>query len=343
MKNKVLYWSFQIIGWGIYLLAGLISTKMRGDDITRWIPLFISHTLLIIFLTHTFRNYIIRTRLIEKPLKWILIRVAAAVVLISITVNLFTSVIMIYPLELIIFQQYSFQILLFYFLNTSFFIVAWTGIYLTFAYIRYSRKKEIEKLHLEIAARESQINSLKAQINPHFIFNSLNNIRSLMFENTEQASDMITHLSELLRYSMKFSNSGKESISRELEIVQDYLNLQSIHLEDRLNYKITADKNLMEILVPAMSIQLLVENAIKHGIQKIPAGGEIEINIFESDKNVIIEVTNTGKITNDPNSTKIGLKNASERLRLMFGEKSILNLEQISENMVKAKFNIPLS
>lgn len=343
MKSKILYWGCQIVGWGLYLLVGLFSLKMKNQEIGRWLPLFFSHTLLIIFLTHQFRNYIIKKNLIERNFKWIISRVFIAVFSISIIVNLFTSILMLYPLKLITVEQYSFEALIMYVFNTSFFVVAWTGIYLTIAYIRHTRKKEIEQLKLKVIAKESQINSLKAQINPHFIFNGLNNIRSLMFENTEQASDMITHLSELLRYSMKFSDSGMETISREIDIVKDYLNLQSIHLEQRLKYNINIDENLTEVKIPAMSVQLLVENAIKHGIQKIPEGGEIKINIFKLNNNVIVEVINTGKINEKSDSTKIGLHNASERLKLMFGEKSQLRLEQISDDTVSAKFNIPLS
>jgi LytS/YehU family sensor histidine kinase len=216
------------------------------------------------------------------------------------------------------------------------------AIYFVAAFIKQNREREIEKWQLEVIAREAQLDSLKSQINPHFIFNSLNNIRSLIFENPKQASDMITHLSNLLRYSIKHNNSGKETIQNELDVVKDYLKLQSIHLEERLNYSIDADENLLNVEVPSMSIQLLVENAVKHGVLDSLEGGSININIFSINENAIIEITNSGKIVEKPQNTKVGIKNVSDRLRLMFGNNAQLTLIQTKKNLVTAKFNIPL-
>ena len=344
MKNKILYWFCQIFGWGFYSFIGYASLSFRGQtqNLDRWLMFFISITILLIIATHFFRNYIIKSKLIEKSLSQILIKVSLGIFTIAVVINTISGIFIVTPFNIITWEQFSFKALAFYIVNTSFFLIAWSGIYLTISYIRFTRKREIEKLKLEVVAKESQINSLKAQINPHFIFNSLNNIRSLMFENTEQASDMITHLSDLLRYSMKFNDSGKETIKTEIEIVEDYLKLQSIHLEDRLSYKINVTDDLLNFSVPSMSVQLLVENAIKHGIQELPQGGNIEINIFRDQKNIYVEVLNNGMIKESKTSTKIGLKNASERLKLMFGKNAILELTQKEPNLVSAKFNVPV-
>ena len=145
---------------------------------------------------------------------------------------------------------------------------------------------------------------------------------------------MITHLSNLLRYSIKHNDTGKETIKNELNVVNDYLKLQSIHLEERLRYSISTDEKLLNVKVPSMSIQLLVENAVKHGIIDSPDGGEINIHIFSSNNNAIIEITNTGKIKENPRNTKVGIKNVSDRLKLLFGNDAQLLLTRSEERRV---------
>ncbi|MCF6269047.1 MAG: histidine kinase [Melioribacteraceae bacterium] len=339
----MIYWICQIFGWSIYLSLGLIISSNSNIDTLKWFPVMFIKTSLLLFMTHRLRNYIIKTDLLNLPTRKIIFTVVIAVVIISATANIVTSILMLQPFELITWEQYSVKALFYYFLNECFIVAVWLSIYFVAAFIKKNRVREIEKLQLEVIARESQMDSLKAQINPHFIFNSLNNIRSLIFENPKKAGDMITHLSDLLRYSIKHNDSGKETIQHELNVVKDYLKLQSIHLEERLNYSIYVDENLLNVKVPSMSIQLLVENAVKHGVLDLLDGGSININIYNMDENAIIEISNTGEIIEKSQNTKIGIKNVSDRLRLMFGSNAQLTLSQTKKNLVTAKFNVPLN
>ena len=154
---------------------------------------------------------------------------------------------------------------------------------------------------------------------------------------------MITHLSGLLRYSIQFNNMERVSLEHELEIVQNYLNLESIQLEDRLNYKLEIKPETLELKIPPMAVQLLVENAIKHGIANLPQGGIINIKSSLENDTLIVEVINSGQIRKCEDSTGIGLKNASDRLKLLFGKLSDLKIENLDSNFVSAKFKIPLT
>ena len=343
MKTKITYWIFQILGWGIYLAIGLIIMASSNQNVLKWFPVIFIKTSLLLLMTHQLRNYIIRTNLLNLSVLKIISTAVFAVVIISATVNMVASGLMLQPFKLITWEQYSFKMYFYYFLNESFIVALWLAIYLVTAFIKQNRQREIEKWQLEVIAQKAQLDSLTSQINPHFIFNSLNNIRSLIFENPGQAGDMITHLSNLLRYSIKHNDSGKETIQHELEIVKDYLKLQSIHLEERLQYSIEVDENLLNIEVPSMSIQLLVENAVKHGLWEQVDGGFISIKIFSKDKNAIIEISNTGKIEDKGKSTKLGIKNISDRLRLMFGNNAQVTLRQTEKNIVTTTFNIPVN
>ena len=191
--------------------------------------------------------------------------------------------------------------------------------------------------------KNAELLALKSQINPHFIFNSLNNIRSLVIENPERSRDMITHLSGLLRYSIQFNNFEKVSLENELEIVQNYLNLESIQFEDRLQYKLEIKPETLALQIPPMAIQLLVENAIKHGISNLPEGGLINIKSSVVEDTLVVEVINTGQLGSSSEGTGIGLKNASERLKLLFGKLSDLKIRNLDDNYVSARFTIPLN
>ena len=154
---------------------------------------------------------------------------------------------------------------------------------------------------------------------------------------------MITHLSSLLRYSIQFNNTEKVTLANEIDVVKYYLNLESIQFEDRLNFKLEVDEKALNYKIPPMAIQMLVENAIKHGISKLPEGGEISVDCHLDNGELIVEVINTGQIQQaDPARSGIGLQNATERLKLLFGKLSDLSLENINQNQVRAKFTVPI-
>lgn len=223
--------------------------------------------------------------------------------------------------------------------------LGWTLIYAFYKISVNFRKSEIEKWKLEASVKDAQLIALKSQINPHFIFNSLNNIRSLIIENPEKSREMITHLSGLLRYSIQFNNKEKVTVREEISIVKNYLHLESIQFEDRLKFRIELDERISECKIPPMTIQVLVENAIKHGISKIPEGGEVIVRVSQTDGNMVMEVINSGQLINgkESDSTGIGLKNANERMKYLFGEMASFTIENNSQNQVEARYLLPIN
>ncbi|MFT6214953.1 MAG: hypothetical protein ACJAS3_001350 [Roseivirga sp.] len=224
------------------------------------------------------------------------------------------------------------------------YFLCWSAIYFAYQFLQKNREVEIEKWKLQATVKDAELSALKSQINPHFIFNSLNNIRSLVIEDAEKARDSITHLSDLLRFSIQFDPYEKVSLDKEMEVVADYLNLESIQLEERLIYHLLMDKKTKEILVPPMMIQTLVENAIKHSINNLPNGGEVIVESKVVSGFLTIYVKNTGqmKLQESPKRRGIGITNAKERLRLLYGDKASLVVENMNENVVCATVKIPL-
>ncbi len=225
--------------------------------------------------------------------------------------------------------------------NSFIFIFFWLLIYILIKISRQFRKNKIEKIELEFSLKESQLNTLIGQVNPHFMFNSLNNIKALMLEDVAKSRDMITRLSDMLRYSLTQNNKSKVTISKELEMVENYIELSSIQLEDRLEYKTEIDTAILAIEIPPMIIQMLVENAIKHGISNLPKGGLVMLKVLKKNEQLIIRVCNSGKLVIDKNSTNIGIKNIKNRLSLMYGEKADFTLKE-NDDMVTAMIKIPL-
>ena len=219
----------------------------------------------------------------------------------------------------------------------------WTLCYLGYHLIRRYHHSEIEKWKLEAEVQKAQLGALKAQINPHFVFNALNNIRAQILEDPALARVTLTRFSEIFRHALRHSDSPTVPIETELEILEQYLELLKLQYEDRLRYRINAGSDVMKEKVPPMMLQLLVENAIKHGIAISEAGGEITVEINRDDSQLLIAVRNTGTLIKKnvlEDSLGIGLQNIIDRLKLIYGDRATLD---ISEHAPLVKVEISIS
>lgn len=226
-------------------------------------------------------------------------------------------------------------------INAFFMIGAWLVTYLVIKLLLKLNKDRIERLELNTSLKQAQLNTLKGQINPHFMFNSLNNIRGLMLEDVDKSREMLTKLSEMLRYSLTKNSVNGIAVAEELEMVENYIALSKIQLENRLQFNKKIDPEALQIQIPPMIIQLLVENAAKHGISNLKDGGKIGLIIDKHDDKLEIRVTNTGTLKISKGSTQLGLKNIRQRLKLLYGDKASFSLNEV-ENEVVASIKIPL-
>ncbi|WP_343485487.1 histidine kinase [Allomuricauda sp. d1] len=227
-------------------------------------------------------------------------------------------------------------------INSLFMVGAWLVTYLVIKLLLKLNRDRIDRLELNTNLKQAQLNTLKGQINPHFMFNSLNNIRGLMLEDVEKSREMLTKLSEMLRYSLTKNNTNAIAVEEELEMVDNYIALSKIQFEDRLDFKKDVDSEAMQVQIPPMIIQLLVENATKHGISNLKKGGAISLDIHRNEKNLEIQVRNTGTLKIDKDSTQLGIKNIKQRLKLLYGEAGIFALTEENGEVV-ADIKIPLS
>jgi hypothetical protein len=211
------------------------------------------------------------------------------------------------------------------------------------------RDHRLQRIQLKLALREAELRALEAQINPHFLFNCLNSIRALVAENPARAQDMITRLANIFRYNLHREPTHTVPLAAEVEVVNDYLALESVRFEDRLRVHLAISAEAGKTPVPSMLLQTLVENALKHGIAPLPSGGDLLIRAERDRDATRIEVENTGQLgANSDNGAEVergqagvGLNNTRERLRILYGGRASLQLRNREDGRVVATVLIP--
>ena len=223
------------------------------------------------------------------------------------------------------------------------FISTWAFIYIAVTTSRQVKVSEIKSLRLENSLKEAKLASLTNQLNPHFLFNSLNNIRFMIYENAAHAEEMITAFSEILRYSLTSSKQDKIAIEQELTIIDRYIDIMRLQLGDKLDFQLHFSSSCQQCLIPPMTLQILVENAIKHGIENIKTKARLNINITNKDELLLIEVCNpvARSVAVPTQGTSTGLKNIKQRLNLLYGELGQLSVTS-SENSFTVTLVIPM-
>ena len=339
-ENKY-FWILQIFGWGAvastnFLIQSFADFPMKLLLFNSLAPFSIG-----IFVTSVYRFLIYKR-------KWQHLSFYKILGLTLVSSAILTGAFMI-PITVIFNFLFSDNLSIIEFLSNGFILgiamLAWCVIYFSIHYFNSWYQAEVDKWKMVADMKEAQLGSLKSQINPHFIFNAINNIRSLILEDKEKARDMLLNFSDLFRYSLLQTDKAKVTIRQELEMVNQYFELLSIQYEDKLKYNITIDDTLKEIEVPPMMLQLLVENAVKHGISQFKEGGSILINIEKESNHVNIKVKNTGSLNISSrlgDKLGVGLENIIKRLDILYNGNAKLDLREES-NFVQAEILIPIT
>jgi len=337
-KRTILYWSLQFAAWGSYFT--LCATFMylrdpRPAGLLLWIFIMLGH----LTVSHALRYGIRRWRWLDLSPARLVGKLFISCIALAFAVNLLLAPIPpILGLNSLAVQFYMFRI----FVPYSFVLfAAWCLVYVAFQYFFRYRDSEMNRLRLEASITEAELRALKAQVNPHFLFNCLNNLRALVAEDADKAREMLLHLSELLRYSLEAARRDKVSFEEELRIVEAYLALEKLQYEKRLSWRLNIAPGVLPVLIPPMLLQQLVENAIKHGIAQDTHGGEIVISATATKSGLEVRVENTGTIK-ELGRKGFGIENVRERLRLLCGSSASFDLQTISEGRVAAIAHIPL-
>ena len=233
-------------------------------------------------------------------------------------------------------RSFSEQVLL-----ASLLISLGRGLYLYLNHYSESitRKKDLEISQLKELQLATELNSLHAQINPHFLYNALNSIASLAKMDGHKTEKMALSLSDLFRYSVNRKGKKMTTIKEEVEMVQNYLQIEKIRFEDRLEYSIKVDKEIEDAQIPRFILQPLIENAIKHGISKIEGKGCIELEIIQENNSLLISVSDNGPLFPKGLISGHGLQSVFDLLRLSYGEKASMNWENLPKKKITIIIN----
>lgn len=206
--------------------------------------------------------------------------------------------------------------------------MVWTLCYAVALSRRRAVRFELEKLQLEVNVKDAELRALQAQINPHFFFNSLNSIRSLVYEDTEAAAKAIGQLASMMRHNLQSGQAVTARLMDELAAVETYLQMEKLRFESRMQVSLDIAPDLDDVMLPTMVLQTLVENAVKHGVERSVGVCPIRISAKRENANVIITVANQGTLATSSTSTRLGLANASKRLALLFGPQATCSLDE---------------
>jgi LytS/YehU family sensor histidine kinase len=195
---------------------------------------------------------------------------------------------------------------------------------------------------LEASLADARLHALELQLQPHFLFNTMNAISSLVRNHrNDEAVTMIAGLSELLRYTLDHAGQQHVALEDELAILRRYLEIQHSRFPDRMSFAIDLAPEVRRAAIPTLLLQPLAENAVRHGIARSTTPGVVEIRAFRSDGKLLVEVFNSG-VLGRSSSNGIGVRNTQDRLRHLYGDQARFDLRS-AEGGVRASLSIPWS
>ena len=226
------------------------------------------------------------------------------------------------------------------------FIFYWLGIGLVYLFheIRFARDHEVRQARLETSLAEAQLQNLRLQLEPHFLFNALNAISAAIYESPRIADEMIGRLSELLRQLLKQDATQEVTLAREIELLELYTRIMEARLEDRLSFSIEIEDNARQVLVPQLILQPLVENAIRHGMNLVSMRFDISVKGRLEDGRLTLAVRDHGPGLPPPDrlTRGIGLRNTAERLERLYGKRQSVRIENADGGGTIVELRVPL-
>ena len=338
------YWLFQIGGWTAILLANILFLigleRLQVLDVER----MTLGALLGLFFSHLMRAFIIRFRLREMSIKSLIPSFLLLTLVVSVLGGITEEALrglldLHFPSDSRIpFMGHALRRIFNAF--PTFFI--WNLIYYLYHVIEMTRRRDMDRLRLQHQVKELELRTLKSHINPHFIFNALNGIRSLIEDHPLQAREAVTMMSRILRSSLQLNKAKTVPLERELEVVTDYLSLERMRFEDRLQTHFDIQPETLGLPVPPMMLQTLVENGIKHGISHRKEGGRIEVcSRIDGEWHEIV-VRNTGLFAKRNKGTGFGIQSTTNRLAILFGNHARFEIGDAEGSMVEARVLIPM-
>ncbi|HEX9887523.1 MAG TPA: histidine kinase [Longimicrobiales bacterium] len=232
-------------------------------------------------------------------------------------------------------------------INTSL-LAYWTIVLLSHAarYYTEGRARALRESELAAQLSEARLDALRAQLHPHFLFNTMHAISAFLREDPDKAEAMLAELAELLRMALEGDGEHLVPLSREIDFMERYLSIQKARLGERLTLEMDLSRDAGDAVVPAMLLQPLLENAVEHGVARRRAPGRVRVRIAREGERLRLEVADDGPgiapEDRDPSRWRVGLRNTRERLAQLYGDDHAFELADLSPHGLLVRVDIPL-
>jgi hypothetical protein len=343
------YWFCQAFGWGIVLATQLLTYLMQPEkDTTLSLEiLFLIYLVLAgTLVTHLMRVVYIRLRNKRPGWKGLILSTALWCYYASLGLSGATFAVMILGdpqgVEKSQIQScYGIQEFANFTIGCWISFICWSVFYFGALTYRRYRDNSLKLLQMDAALKDAKLRALKAQVNPHFLFNSLNTVRAMIPHDLASPRNAVTTLADFLRASLTSDDKPMVPFSEELEVVRNYLSMEKLRLEERLVVSWDIDAAAKSWPVPPFLFQTVVENAVKYGVARNENGGPIRISAQIVQGCLVLSVINAGRMDQVRVSTGLGIRNSRDRLALLYGQQASLTLEQTGPDEVTARIVLP--
>jgi sensor histidine kinase YesM len=340
-KNKA-FWRLQMLGWGgAAVLRGVSTIANKGwEDLVQVLITSISGFSISLILSVVF-GWLIKQRALVT---W-----SATVVALALAVSLY-SLIDAWMLQITQGTALTTLFLGVFYLDLTL-LGAWSALYYAINFFLQVEEQADRLERLEAQATSAQLAMLRYQLNPHFLFNTLNSISTLvLLKQTEPANAMLTRLSSFLRHTLVTHPGGKVTVAQEVETLKLYLDIERMRFEDRLRTVFRIDPAATDAMIPSLLLQPLVENAIKYGVSTQEEGARISLTAQAIGSRLRLTVADTGPglqgrsltpAADNPQSTGVGLSNIRNRLAQAYGDDHRFDIETPPEGGFTVTIEIP--
>ena len=321
-NRNLLFWSLHVLGWSAYGVSQYVGALLYGKPVAygQYIAVAaMAGSILTIPL-----RYICRWLWKQPPATMIAGSIAAAWI-----TALLLRVVMNWFYHTYVESQWHTEHWYEYFsgaLSSTYLITCWIGLYFGVRYYESLQSQRVATLQAASLAQEAQLKMLRYQLNPHFLFNTLNAISTLILDNRNStANSAVTGLSEFLRYTLDQDPMKKVTVAQEMDALNLYLNIEKMRFGERLRLNYAIEDGASTMLMPSLLLQPLIENAIKYAVSPREQGGQIRIGAHVTGGMLQLEVADDGPgmidATRLANGRGVGIRNTRERLQVLYGER----------------------
>lgn len=330
------FWHYQLLGFGLFII----------NDLTRGASFFFSSPGTVVYMIYSYLTifgltlllrYIYRPLYKQKKSQIYYFFILSVVSFLFSALCVELRLVLRYPLVGTDGNWFHFKrdyAYLSMILTTSWIFFVWSILYFSIKYWQDLNREYERSKASQLLASRAQLQMLRYQINPHFLFNTLTSIKALTYENPEQAGTMLTELSEFLRATLNYNEKVFVTVKEEMEIIEKYLSIEKVRFEERLNYKVHASEDILGCEIVCFITQPLVENAIKHGLNNNPRGITLTVNVYGIGDLLKIDIINSGTLWNRGDTNGTGIRNVRERLENAYNGRYKFNIEETGGNVV---------